>query len=477
MYIFAPDSLEFSTAEKVHRPIPGTCSTLPLMLFFSDQAGVKRARWEISLSYSRASGLEQGKECYSFFYSLTVGFQRALTTRFAIGPRKPCPFFFLAGLLFGPLVNVPFGKEQKYRPTRTGRGAMHVVTFRFLTPSSRPRLSQNPVRYPKNIRYPTGHSFRTSEIILRSDASLLKIMKFIRLNNFGYISGIHEDDYNRIFLNSTNDLTLLTLPEFSAQNLCGTNDIPEISQASKSATRSVENRRSIIPLVARAGRSHVRRIVRSADDEERESFEKFADHDQFYSFALRKRVCQLACKNCHEILTSGLILLWSISRGAHIPLKPLENGCPMAEMFIPRTREIWNAATCSTYVNCSAKQAALAFRSAPSRFTPRLHYTISNKPEYCILRSCVFRSSGFSSASVQWNYCIAMVSTTCIVKSIITFEDYVSIIHRKYLYKKRAIFMKNMYKLIIQTNNTEKGKNRIKLQLLCVYVKYFKSYH
>ena len=32
-----------------------------------------------------------------------------------------------------------------------------------------------------------------------------------------------------------------------------------------------------------------------------------------------------------------------------------------------------------------------------------------------------------------------------------------------------------MYKLIIQTNNIEKGKNRIKSQ--CVYVKYFKSYH
>jgi len=38
------------------------------------------------------------------------------------------------------------------------------------------------------------------------------------------------------------------------------------SQAPKSATRSAENRRSIIPLVARAGRSHVRRIARSADE-------------------------------------------------------------------------------------------------------------------------------------------------------------------------------------------------------------------
>lgn len=100
---------------------------------------------------------------------------------------------------------------------------------------------------------------------------------------------------------------------------------------------------------------------------------------------------------------------------ARIPSKPLENGCPMAEMFIPRTREIWNAATCSTYVNCSAKQAAsgraapLAFRSAPSRFTPRLHYTISNKPEYCILCSGVFRSSDFSNAKAQWNIRISCI--------------------------------------------------------------------
>lgn len=51
------------------------------------------------------------------------------------------------------------------------------------------------------------------------------------------------------------------------------------SQAPKSVTKSAENRRPIIPLVARAGRSHVRRIDRLAD-EGRESFEKFVDHDQ-----------------------------------------------------------------------------------------------------------------------------------------------------------------------------------------------------
>ncbi|KYQ56255.1 hypothetical protein ALC60_04869 [Trachymyrmex zeteki] len=221
MYILAPDSLEFSTAEEARRPIPGTCSTLPLMLFFSDQTGVRRARWEISLSYSRASGLQKfNKNGHVLLY---------------IGPRKPCPFFFLAGLSFGPLVNVPFGKEQKYRP-----------------------------------------------------------------------------------------------------------------------------------------------------------------------------------------------------RGAHIPPKPLENGCPMAEMFIPRTREIWNAATCSTYVNCSAKQAApLAFRSAPSRFTPRLHYTISNKPEYCILRSRVFRSSGFSSARVQWNVRIRFIFCRKICTGISVDESELSFVSRR----------------------------------------------
>lgn len=119
-------------------------------------------------------------------------------------------------------------------------------------------------------------------------------------------------------------------------------------------------------------------------------------------------------------------------RGAHIPPKPLENGCPMAEMFIPRTREIWNAATCSTYVNCSAKQAApLAFRSAPSRFTPRLHYTISNKPEYCILRSRVFRSSGFSSARVQWNVRIRFIFCRKICTGISVDESELSFVSRR----------------------------------------------
>jgi len=53
-------------------------------------------------------------------------------------------------------------------------------------------------------------------------------MKFIRPNNFGYIFSIYENDYNKIFLSSPSDSTLLTLPDFSVQNLSpGTNDIPE----------------------------------------------------------------------------------------------------------------------------------------------------------------------------------------------------------------------------------------------------------
>lgn len=37
----------------------------------------------------------------------------------------------------------------------------------------------------------------------------------------------------------------------------------------------------------------------------------------------------------------------------------------------PRSCEIWNAATCSTYVACAAKQA-FAFRGTHQRFTLRL---------------------------------------------------------------------------------------------------------
>jgi len=66
---------------------------------------------------------------------------------------------------------------------------------------------------------------------------------------------------------------------------------------------------------------------------------------------------------------------------------------------LPLALHTWTAAPSKR----QAAAAPLAFRSAPSRFTPRLHYTISNKLEYCILRSRVFRSSGFSSARAQWN--------------------------------------------------------------------------
>ncbi|KYN03682.1 hypothetical protein ALC62_05378 [Cyphomyrmex costatus] len=355
--------------------------------------GERRARWEISLSYSRASRLHEEESVTPFFYSSTIGFQRCGEDKIE---RKrnfhfEKPSFFLAGLSFGPLVNVPFGKEQKYKPTRTGRGAVHVVTFRFLTPSCRPRYDWRPLE----------HSYIFTRPIYRHTGACIALAREMHAPDN---TGRAERDLSRITIQLHSRSKFLITP-YRPKCINGIIEMSKLSQASKSATRSAENRRSIIPLVARAGRSHVRRIVRSADDEGRESFEKFADHDQLYSFALCKRVCQLACKNCHEI------------RGAHIPPKPLENGCPMAEMFIPRTREIWNAATCSTYVNCSAKQAApLAFRSAPSRFTPRLHYTISNKPEYCILRSRVFRSSGFSSTRMQWNVrmrCIIFCRKIC----------------------------------------------------------------
>ncbi|EZA62270.1 hypothetical protein X777_00638 [Ooceraea biroi] len=94
-----------------------------------------------------------------------------------------------------------------------------------------------------------------------------------------------------------------------------------------------------------------------------------------------------------EATASGLILLWGHQR-ARIRPESLENGCLAAECLSHELARIWNAATCSTYVNCSGKRGSrrqqppsLAFRNAPPRFTPRLHYTISNKPEYCILRS------------------------------------------------------------------------------------------
>lgn len=56
----------------------------------------------------------------------------------------------------------------------------------------------------------------------------------------------------------------------------------------------------------------------------------------------------------------------------------------------------------------------LQLQASGKRQQPRSHfaahcrdlhpdYTISNKPEYCILFSRVFRSSGFSNARAQWN--------------------------------------------------------------------------
>jgi len=72
------------------------------------------------------------------------------------------------------------------------------------------------------------------------------------------------------------------------------------SQASKSVTKSAENCRPIIPLVGRAGRSHVR-IVRPVG-KGRESFEKFADHDQ-----LVRLVLKLVCNSVY-VYTSQIVI-------------------------------------------------------------------------------------------------------------------------------------------------------------------------
>jgi len=48
-----------------------SCHSSPIRL------GVRRAKREISLSYSQASKLLGGKGCYSLFSSLTIGLQRA----------------------------------------------------------------------------------------------------------------------------------------------------------------------------------------------------------------------------------------------------------------------------------------------------------------------------------------------------------------------------------------------------------------
>lgn len=59
-----------------------------------------------------------------------------------------------------------------------------------------------------------------------------------------------------------------------------------------------------------------------------------------------------------------------LTEAVHNPAKAVV----LAEMFIPPSGEIWNSATCSTYVNCTIKQL-FAFRGTLLRFTPRLRYT------------------------------------------------------------------------------------------------------
>lgn len=114
--------------------------------------------------------------------------------------------------------------------------------------------------------------------------------------------------------------------------------------------------------------------------------------------------CELACKNCHEIITSSLILLRDISSSVYSPEtvgKWLSYG---GNVYPTYSRDLERCHL--LYIRELQRQASgkrQQPRSALSRFTLRLHYTISNKPEYCILRSHVFRSSGFSRARAQWN--------------------------------------------------------------------------
>ncbi|TGZ57258.1 Uncharacterized protein DBV15_10396 [Temnothorax longispinosus] len=268
MYILAPDFSEFSTAEEVRRPIPGTCSTLPLVPFFSDQAGERRARREISLSYSRASRLLEKKGVTSLFSSLTVGF----------APKRPCPPFFFAGFSFGPLVNVPFGKEPEIQanPYRTqGCTREH---FPVSHPLAGARHDWRPLEH-------SGGSLKSFVDSIRGD-TVLKLLSPL------YEIGGESSSYNSIS--------------------CASRSFP------RSSNRPVGRRRT--------------RIVRKL------------------------------------LFDANVSASWQAKTVTGYP-QPLENGCPMAEMFIPRTREIWNAATCSTYVNCSAKQAVSG--SSPAHISQR----------------------------------------------------------------------------------------------------------
>lgn len=72
----------------------------------------------------------------------------------------------------------------------------------------------------------------------------------------------------------------------------------------------------------------------------------------------------------NEVHANVIASLARLTEAVHNPAKAVV----LAEMFIPPSGEIWNSATCSTYVNCTVKQL-FAFRGTLLRFTPRLRYT------------------------------------------------------------------------------------------------------
>lgn len=85
---------------------------------------------------------------------------------------------------------------------------------------------------------------------------------------------------------------------------------------------SAEDRRPIIPLVARAGRSHVHGIARPVG-EKRESFKKFSDYNHFARLVPAKRsslpvVCCTRLVNSHTSLYNQ-----SVGENSRIPTKIL----------------------------------------------------------------------------------------------------------------------------------------------------------
>lgn len=85
LHLTPPQS--FPRPEEVHRPIPGTCSTLPLVPFFSDQTGDGRG-WKSLYHTREQAGSTSSKRMMllSFFYlwlldfSMTVRIEKEIST-------------------------------------------------------------------------------------------------------------------------------------------------------------------------------------------------------------------------------------------------------------------------------------------------------------------------------------------------------------------------------------------------------------